>query len=126
MDREEEKINAVGEGYPLQVVQILLLFALHLPVQNLDAVEAKPGGVLYDFINRVFYLVEMPIGVGRNAYADGLRRFCGLCRLGDSVVGNERGARHRAGLEQVASGKIHIASSKESSTKWRQGTLRSG
>src|SRR5262249_20244136 len=86
--REEEEGEAVGEGHPLQVVQILLLFALHLAVQNLDAVEAETGGVLYDLLDRVFDLVEMPVRVGRNGYADGLRRFCRLRRFGERLVGN--------------------------------------
>ena len=73
VDRKEEQIQAKRECHPLQVIDVLRCFVLHLAVKNLDSVETELGGVLDDFLNRIFHFVEMPIRVCRNADANALR-----------------------------------------------------
>ena len=75
MNREADRSNAIVKSVALEFLQIgpvrrcewLLLRDIHLPVENVQAFDANPGGFLDDSLDRHLFCFEMPIGVSGDA-----------------------------------------------------------
>ena len=74
VDREHGQGQPVLEGGLLERVHVDGCLAVHLPVEQLDAVEAEAPGLFDDLLHRVLLLFEVPVRVGRDREADTPRR----------------------------------------------------
>src|SRR5262249_14376773 len=105
---EAHQVEAEQESAALETLQVIVGLGLHLPVQDLDAIEAHLGGevdVLFD-IAQVF-VTELPERVRRNADAIGA---C-VARLGlVRSNGGETDGGGGGGQETAAAG-VHARSS---------------
>ena len=70
VDREHGQGEAVAEGRLLEAVHVGRRLVRHLPVQDLDALEAEGRRLLDHLLDRVLLRLEVPVGVGGDREAD--------------------------------------------------------
>ena len=70
VDRQHRQREAVLERRLFELVDVRRRLVGHLPVQDLDAVEPEPRGVLDHLLDRILCRAEVPVRVGRDGELD--------------------------------------------------------
>src|SRR5947209_8602844 len=72
VDREATQVEAVDKRSPLEPLQVIVVLALHLAVENLYTVETHVGGEVDALVDVAELAVaELPEGVSRDGDAVG-------------------------------------------------------
>src|SRR3989442_751998 len=82
MDREHGEGDSLLHRRPFQAIEILGRFVGHLPMKDLDASEPEPRRVFDDFVYRIAFPLEVPVGIAGNTELGrraGSRVGCRLC-----------------------------------------------
>ena len=72
MDRQADQVDAIGERMSFKLLQIAVVLRVHLPVENVHPLDAKPGRLVDHCLDGHFRVAEMPVRVGRDAKLDAL------------------------------------------------------
>jgi hypothetical protein len=103
VNREHRQRQPVDERRSLELVEVGRRLAVHLPVEQLDAVEAEAGRLFDDLLDGVLLLLEVPVGIGRHREPDRARGG-GLGRPGRGRRGRERERAECGELQGITTG----------------------